>query len=288
MTTLGVDIGGTTIKMAMFDGQMNIITEKVIPTPKAEFLDHLIEAVEHHFDLNNLAGIGIATAGLVNVEKRLVISAANLSVLEGVPICDELEQHFNIPVAINNDANCAALSEAIEGAASDVPTSLCVTIGTGIGGGFVKNGRPLSGANGYAVEVGHMVVQAGGRSCGCGRNGCWEAYASGTAIQMYINEDDQLSNRRLSPEDVFNQYDEDANCHHIVKRFIQFLASGIVNLQYLYDPHKIVIGGGVIDSAHVWWTLLETELEKSNLPISIVQAKYRNRAGVIGAALLVK
>ncbi|PAV31243.1 hypothetical protein CIL05_00890 [Virgibacillus profundi] len=288
MYTIGIDIGGTKIKFGMLDEKKQLVQIDEIKTPKEEVLETIIGSIKSIIGENELKGIGIATAGIVDVEKGKVTSAANIPAFVNIPLVQKLEETFHVPVAIANDANSAALAEGKVGAAVGADSYICVAIGTGIGGGIIHNGELVHGRNGYGGEIGHMIIEPDGRQCGCGRKGCWEAYASGSALERMIQEDPVLAKETYHPRDLFENYTKNESCREIVDAFIEYLSIGISNLQYLFDPEMIVIGGGVIASGEHWWDkLVEKAANKSSIPLNLQQAQLKNDASMIGASFLV-
>ncbi|WP_217586530.1 ROK family protein [Lentibacillus saliphilus] len=290
MHMLAIDIGGTNIQFGLFqDGELLFL--KTIATPKEAILEAMIAASETFLSdyQADIAGIGIASAGIIDAENGVIKKASNIPSLVGVPVKAEMERVFNVPVFLNNDANCAALAEGVYGAAQGMSSYVCMTIGTGIGGGVVLNEKVVNGRSGFAGEVGHMTLFPGGLQCPCGKKGCWEQYASGSAIKRMIAEHPDGAIADYSPQQVFECASDNAACQAIVDQFIDHLAIGVTNLQYTFDPEAIVIGGGVIDSSAYWWDKFVTVLDE-HAPIEVIvkQAQLKNHAGLFGASLLIK
>ncbi|SDJ99080.1 ROK family protein [Sediminibacillus albus] len=289
MSTIGIDIGGTKIKFGMFDGNGQLIREDQIKTPKGAIVEYMIEEIKKMVQGEEIHGIGVASAGIVDFQNGIIKSCPNLHALANVPIQVMLENTFNVSVVVGNDANCAALAEGTAGAARAVSSYICITLGTGIGGGIVHNNELVHGYNGYGGEVGHMTIVPNGIACECGRKGCWEAYASGKALERVIASDSDLASKNYLPKDVFNQYTMDATCKRIVDRYLEYLSIGLINLQYIFDPEMIVIGGGLIDSSEHWWDELEEKIDAAaSIPVTLQQAFLKNNASMIGASSLVK
>ncbi|MDC3412180.1 ROK family protein [Aquibacillus sp. 3ASR75-11] len=286
MYTVGVDIGGTKIRYGLFDARKLVRVEEM-KTPKEAITERLIDDLRIFVQGRSIQGIGIASAGIVDFKKRKIKRAANLRAIENVLLGEILEKELQVPVALENDANCAALAEAKKGAARSVDHSICITIGTGIGGGIIHDEEVVHGRNGYAGEVGHMVVVPSGKPCGCGRKGCWEMYASGKALERMIAEDSVLAGGGFTPKDVLERAGCD-NCRHVIDRFVEALANGLINLQYIFDPEMIVVGGGVTHSSEAWWDQLEKKVGEANIEVNVQRAHFQNDAGMIGASFLVK
>ncbi|QGH33476.1 ROK family protein [Gracilibacillus salitolerans] len=288
MYTIGIDIGGTKIKFGMFDGVSKLVKEDQISTPKEAIVEKLIAAIKEMIQDQEIHGIGVASAGIVDFQNGVVRSCPNLDALANIPIQDMLEDAFHVPVVISNDANCATMAEGTAGVAKTVSSYICITLGTGIGGGIVHNNELVHGNSGYGGEVGHMILVPNGIICGCGRKGCWEAYASGKALERMISEAPELASKNYQPKDVFQNYTFDTSCKCVVDQYLEYLSIGLINLQYLFDPEMIVIGGGVIDSSKYWWSELEGKMAAASVPIVLQQAHLKNNASMIGASLLVK
>ena len=235
-----------------------------------------------------------------------ILLYANNIKFNDVPMAKEMQEHIPLPVYLENDANCAALGESVAGAARDVSDSVTVTLGTGIGGGIVMNRRIFGGFNGMAGEIGHSLLVFDGEPCTCGRRGCWEAYASATALIRQtriaaVNNPDSEINRLVNGNlDLINAktaFDAmrlgDRTGTEVVENYIRYLGEGIANIIVILQPEKVVIGGGISKEGE---TLLEPlrkvvkenlYYKKDNVPqAQIVKAELGNDAGIIGAAML--
>lgn len=270
---IGVDIGGTKTLVASADVDNKVVSQQKISTPaKAEVgieaIVDLIHAVAGQSDIN---AIGVAIPGPINWDKSELGASPNLH-WKGAKIVKRLEEHFRVPIVLENDANSAALGEARLGAGKDHEHVLYVGIGTGIGTGVVINGKVYRGA--HDTEGGHIVVKPGGDKCGCGGHGHWETIASGSAIVRRFGREA----REITEQHVWDQYSAD-------------LALGLVNLTAALSPEIIVIGGGV----SVYFDKFAKPLQKHfdemyqiyDSP-SIVPAKFRETAAVYGAILLAR
>ncbi len=285
--TIGIDIGGTKVKYGLFAEDV-LIKVGEMTTPPSEIVERLIRELRDFIGEKAIKGIGIASAGIVASHEGKIKKAANLQQIVNVPLGERLKYEFKAPVMLENDANCAALVEAKLGAAKGTDSSICITIGTGIGGGIIYKGNVVNGRNGYGGEVGHMVVVPNGTPCGCGRSGCWERYASGTAIQQMIDQNSALTAKKYTPNNVFKHVNEDNECKNLMNQFVDSLGNGLVNLQYIFDPDVFVVGGGVTDSSEIWWNQLTEKLSQANISINVRQAHFQNNASMIGASYLVK
>ena len=236
----------------------------------------------------------------------MVIFTPNLP-LSGVSIAGELKKKYDCPVHIGNDANCAALGETIAGGAKGARDVVFITLGTGVGGGIVLGGHLHTGINGAAGELGHMVIIIGGRACGCGRKGCWERYASASGLIETANEfmathsdsilwelcggEQEKTNGRM----VFDAYRTGDHAAKLtVERYVEHLATGIVDLINIFEPELFCVGGGI---SNAWDCLAEplkavvdaekyTRYSLQSPQTRIVKAALGNDAGIIGAAFL--
>ena len=309
---IGIDLGGTNTAAALVGKNGEIIKRAEIPTNTGggaqAVTDGLLSVCK---DLLGGAretplSIGIGVPGLVNSETGEVVFAPNLP-LDGVSISSGLKKAYGCPILVGNDANCAALGETVAGGAAGAKDVVFITLGTGVGGGIIVGGRLHTGLSGAAGEIGHIVIVAGGRACGCGRNGCWESYGSATGLiktaseHMEMNASSSLwelcggSAGKLNGRLIFGAFrDGDAVARAIVEQYIEHLAIGIANIINIFDPEMVCIGGGISGE---WDSisaplLARVDAEKISRPSTglpqtqIVRAKLGNDAGIIGAAML--
>ena len=292
MKVLGVDIGGTKIRMGIvgLDGQ--VIEDLQVPTevPLYPYLEtKILQLLSEHPEIQ---AIGIGTRGMVDAENGVItFETETLPGWQGTEVKSLLEKASGLRVEVNNDANCASLAESMFGAAKGYRRTLCLTLGTGLGGGFVEDGKIMNGTHGGACEVGHTILYPGGHVCSCGRPGCSEQYVSGTALRRFIAEQNIVdeNNRLISPNHLFQLALEGHTvAQAVTQKFTSDLAIVISSLQAVLDMDCVVIGGGVSDSADSWWDLLMDALEPLLLkPLEVKRAKFGNEAGMLGAALLV-
>lgn len=309
---IGIDLGGTNISAAIVDEGGGIVKRISIPTNASGDAETVTGGLLRVCDM--LIGktgemphsIGVGIPGTINVETGEVVFTPNLP-LNGINVVDEIRRVYDCPVHIGNDANCAALGEAVAGCAKDVRNVVLITLGTGVGGGIISDGKLHSGLSGAAGELGHMVIMAGGRECGCGRRGCWEAYASATGIIRTANEFLQPHNKsllwelcggiteRINGRMIFDAYRaEDGIARLVVETYINHLATGIANIINILEPDMICVGGGISNA----WDCMEAPLKAAvdaekytshshGVPMTrIVQAQLGNDAGIVGAAML--
>jgi glucokinase len=304
---IGVDLGGTKIAVARVepDGTLSRrcrIDTRVADGPKV-IIQRMCKEIQHVMGDERVAGIGVAAPGPLNARTGVILSPPNLPGWVDIPLREELEKVFGLPVWIENDANAAAWGEYMRGAGSGADPMLYMTISTGIGGGVVLDGRLFRGADTYAGEIGHTTVDPSGPVCGCGRKGCLEVMASGTALARAAREAAERGNSLLSQwaeqtgisltaEHVFSALDKgDEAAAAIVERTVEYLAIGISNFVHLFNPRRVVIGGGVTRSGEWLFNPLRERLEKWLMSsfsgtFDLRQAELGDDAGVLGAASL--
>ena len=309
---IGIDLGGTNIAAAFVDDSGSIIERISIRTNAQDgekaVVDGLFSVCDSLIKKTQATpiSIGIGVPGTVNAEKGEVVFTPNLP-LSGVNIADYIQRKTKCPVRIGNDANCAALGEAIAGSAKGVQCAVMVTLGTGVGGGVIIGGKLHSGLSGAAGELGHMVIVSGGRECGCGRKGCWETYASATGLKRTakefaeLNKDSMLYKlcggdvRQIGGRTVFEAYHAgDEAARLVLEQYIKHLAAGIANIINILEPEVFCVGGGISNE----WSSIEAQLNaavdaekytrfsKGVQMTRIVRAELGNDAGIIGAAML--
>jgi len=310
---IGIDLGGTNIAAAFVDKDGTITKRASLPANAAGGPDAVIEGLLNVCEAllegteETPLSIGIGVPGTVNDEAGEVVFTPNLP-FHNINVTQELHKKYGCPVRLGNDANCAALGETVAGVAKGAQDVVFVTLGTGIGGGVVLGGRLHTGLSGAASELGHMVILAGGRKCGCGRHGCWEKYASatglvGTATEFMGTHKDSLLwelcgglTEKVDGKAVFDAFRAgDCAARLTVERYTEHLAAGIVNIINILEPEMICLGGGI---SNAWDCLSESlhalvDAEKffrfsTRTPqTKIVKAELGNDAGIIGAAMLV-
>ena len=316
MYTIGIDLGGTNIKAGLCDANLNIIDKEStltlahrsgeeIVADMAELALKLV--VRNHLTLADIEYVGIATPGIANSRLGMVEYSNNLP-FRNFPMAEIFKKHMPISkIYIANDANAAALGEALVGAARGSKNSIMVTLGTGVGGGIIIDGKIFSGGlNDAGAELGHTVIMAGGRQCSCGRRGCWEAYSSASALtditkakmkELKIKGIPSLlfdcadREGKVSARTAFNaKYRGDAHGEAIVNEYINNLAVGITNLVNTFQPEIICIGGGVSGEKEKLIEPLsiivasEQYTRANNKKTQIKVATLGNDAGIVGAA----
>ncbi len=296
---IGIDIGGTSAKIGIIDKNNNVVVETKVLTgvDKAEtIIENIAKGLlnlmeENHISIDQCEKIGVGVPGLVNKKAGMVMYSNNL-MWENVKIAEIFNKYIPLPISIANDADCAALGEAVAGAGKDVDSFVMITLGTGVGGGIIINGQLFEGSMLGGVEIGHMTIKDGGEKCTCGKTGCFEAYASATAIRR---ETEKVYGKSLEPHEVFEKASQnDEKAQKIVNDYIYNLGTGMVNIVNMLRPQKIVIGGGIAAQRDVLLNPIRERLQKdcfggkcSELP-ELVIAENENQAGMIGAANLTK
>lgn len=279
---IGIDVGGTKCLGVAVDDSGKVVQQFRLPTPHADGLcDTLLEIVSQ---LGGASSLGIGVPGLISPE-GVIRASPNLVGAKELPLRQLVEDRLGKKVFVENDATCAALGEWKTGAARGATDAWVITLGTGIGGGFVSGSALQRGAHGFAGEVGHMVVDPEGPRCPCGRNGCWERYASGNGLSY-------LANGEKGEDVLMRAKDGAVDALGVVDTFARWVALGLVNLTNMTDPEVIVVGGGVIVSADVvmprighWFEQLLYSPKHRAHP-RLVVAQLGEQAGAIGAAML--
>lgn len=283
MKHVGIDVGGTKCFGVLVDSHGTVLQEVRYPTPHASELIDLLEKMFH--ELGGETTLGIGVPGLITAD-GVIKASPNMKGAHNIAVGPELRARLGIAVHVENDATVAAFGEWKSGAAMGARDAVMVTLGTGIGGGIVMGGQLQRGANGFAGEIGHMVVERDGVECPCGRRGCWERYASGSALKM-------LSGGVEGKEVFENFHAGDPDAIAIVNTFATWIAEGLASLTNICDPEVIVIGGGVIESFASRIDVLEEKFSSSLYSSEmrphprLSPAALGERAGAIGAALLV-
>lgn len=296
-TALGVDVGGTKIVIARVDAEGGIEARWRFPTDAARGGSAVMAAIEEALaaalaesGTGRVAGIGISAAGQVDWRTgRIAYASPNIPGWSGTPVKERLEARFGLDVTVDNDANAAAYGEAWAGAGRGIRDLAMVTIGTGLGGGLIAGGTLVRGGRFKGGEVGHMVIQADGVLCNCGQRGCWEAYASGTAIARLAREAG-LAGAPAAPEVFARAEAGDAAARDVLSRAVRYLAQGLVSLSNVLDPDAFVLGGGVASQALLLPLLREALADPAvagarGFDLTLVRlAALGNDAGAVGAA----
>ena len=308
MYRIGIDLGGTNIAVGVVDERHHILAEISVPTdatrPYVDVIADMISAVEQVLSAAKLtaadcASIGIGSPGNCDSDRGVVVRAYNLGWFN-VPICEMLQKHFGIPVRISNDANVAALAETVAGAALDCRNMVLITLGTGVGGGIIIDGKIYAGMRTAGAEMGHSLLVLDGEPCSCGRKGCWEAYASVTALirqgkQAAAEHPESLlaGIKDMMGLDIFYCADRgDAVAQQVIDRWCDYVAAGLTDIVNTLAPEKILIGGGVSKQGERILQPIRRYVadhcfvqHEGAIP-EIQSAMLGNDAGIIGAAAL--
>jgi len=306
VTSVGIDVGGTKCLGVVLDEHGEIIAEQRRSTPRGDgSLPALIDTlVELSASLNADVPIGVGVPGLVGRD-GVLHAAPNLDGVAHFDVAGLLGARVDVPVRVGNDATCAALAEWKLGAGRGSDDMVLVTLGTGIGGGLVVGGQLQFGRNGFAGEFGHMIVDPDGPPCPCGRRGCWERFASGSGLARLAREaaiagrcsrvldiagGDPAAIRGEAVQQAARE--GDPNALDVIDEFSRWVALGMVGLANALDPDRFVLGGGLAGGADLflgpitnWFAGLIYQPALRRLP-DIVFARWHERAGAVGAALL--
>lgn len=290
---IGIDIGGGSIKTGVYDHLGKEYKHLNIPNPSPltneSFLAGIDSAIEAFSAEYPISGIGIGSPGPLDNESGILLESANMPSLKNVRIKDHLEKKFQLPVYYENDANCAALGEATFGAFKNNSSQLIITLGTGVGGGFVNQGKLYLGYKGNGIEIGHMTVVIGGAICGCGQKGCLEAYFS---TKGFLNR--YFEKTKIQLQDAESFFSEVRNQNQVALEILNFgivaMAETVRNAIHLLNPEAVVFVGGITNA----WDLFGESLQSSirNRIFSVLNERTiigvgGNLAGSLGAASLV-
>ena len=312
---VGIDLGGTNIVAGVVDEKYEIIARAScktnVPRPEAEICDSMAAIVKEaikkaKLKMDDIDYIGIGVPGAVNPETRIIETSPNLF-FKNWEIAKMMEERLHKYTKVENDANAAALGEFLAGSAKGTKNAIAITLGTGVGGGIVIDGKIYSGSNFAGAELGHMVIVKDGRECGCGRKGCWEAYASATALinmtkEAIRNEKAEYSYMlHLADDDIDNvngktafdaQQAGDPTGAEVVEKYIGYLATGLINIINIFQPDVLCIGGGIAGQGDNLLAPLRAIIEKERFTkynekqTKVCIATLGNDAGIIGAACL--
>lgn len=304
-----IDLGGTKIYTVLGNEKglvLHRVTIKTLAGSGPEYvINQMVQSVRDVLAVSpykpeDLDGVGVCAAGFFNWKKRLLVHSPNLSGWCNVDLEKELAGHFGLPVLAENDANAAAFGEARSGAGRGRREMIYITVSTGIGAGLILNGGIYRGASGFAGEAGHMVVKNDGPLCGCGRSGCLETIASGTALaraaneavslgrKTYLSELSAGGRKKLTSRDVFTAAEAgDETAKEILAEATHYLGVALVNLVNVMNPEAIVIGGGVAEAGDVLLAPLREAITAKAIPaaasdVVLLKAQLGVEAGVIG------
>lgn len=317
MYYLGIDLGGTNIAVGLVDENLSIVKKTSTPTLATRPTDEIVKDMadlcqklceECGIALSDVAACGIASPGTVNSETGVVEFSNNIP-MRDYPMAEKLAEFLGFDkIFMDNDANAAALGETLAGAAKGASSAVMVTLGTGVGGGIVIDGKIYSGFNHAGAELGHIVIEKGGKPCTCGRKGCWEAYSSATGLIKMTREKLETTKDTVMWEMIENDLDKisgrtafnamklngDKAGKEVCDEYISYLACGLANIINIFQPEIICIGGGVCNEGDPLFVPLREQVAVENFArnsekqTKIVKAALGNDAGIIGAAVLGK
>ena len=314
MYRIGIDLGGTNIAIGIVDETGKMIYKNSTPTLNNERTsEELVEAMakfaiqvveEAGLTMDDIKSVGIGSPGTPDAKNGILLYANNLRMFN-VPMRAIMQRFIDKPIYIGNDANCAALGEVVAGGAKDTECAIMITLGTGVGGGIVINNKIYDGFNNAGGELGHFVMVVDGEYCTCGRNGCFEAYASATALinqtvkaakehpesMIHSLVDGDLS--KVTGKTVFDaMHAGDATAKAVVDNYIRYLGEGVVSLINIFQPEVFLIGGGICAQKEALFGPLNEMAKKyayskdESKLTKIMPAVLGNDAGIIGAAML--
>lgn len=324
---IGVDIGGTKTAIGLIDiektfpgGRRGVLCELVEPTPKfngpgpaaaakfiSDFIKKLIVKINQlgEIAIEQVKGIGIGVAGTIDFDNGIIVFSPNLP-FRNFPLKEAIAETYDLPILIDNDANAAAWGEKVFGAGRGSSEVICVTLGTGVGGGLILGGEMYRGVFGSAAEVGHMIIDRNGPMCACGNYGCLEALAAGPAISKMARA--ALADKPDSPILKFALGElEKVNAEHlalaaaagdvlaiqILTEIGEIVGTALTNLTNIFNPEVIVVGGGVADTGELILRVAEGVVKKRAIKpnsemVKILKAHLGNRAGFMGAGALIE
>ena len=312
---IGIDLGGMSAKGALFSLEGELLYDEKIKTDSADgfekTLNNLAElakslAKNGGVDFSNVVAIGAGAPGVVDSRKGVILRWSNFN-WNNVPFAKTLSTLTGKPVWVANDANVAALGEAKFGATAQYQSSILLTIGTGVGGGIVFDGKLIEGYQSAGAELGHITIREGGLPCACGRRGCYEKYASATALirqtRLAMVEDLQSKMWQIAEGKIENvngrtafmaAREGDETAKKVIQQFVGYLSEGIADFVNILRPEAIVIGGGISNEGEMLFEPLRKAVDERTyiamdiVPLKIVGAQLGNRAGVYGAYSIAK
>jgi glucokinase len=301
---IGVDLGGTNLRTALVSEDGKVINRRKEATHASEgwvkVVERLIRDIKNQRENAsriglNVIGVGVGAPGVILVDKGIVVTSPNFPDWNKVPLKDLLEKELSVPVSIENDANAAALGEQWRGAGRDIKSMILLTLGTGVGGGIILDNKIWHGADGMAGEIGHMTLIPDGRACSCKNAGCLEMYASSRGIVLSYREALATISRPAGEKDITSEevYQAARNGNEIAIRVMKdmgrMLGIGIANLINIFNPERIVIGGGVKEAWPLFIGAVHEEIGRRAFEVpakrtEIVPSLLGDDAGMLGAA----
>jgi glucokinase len=311
MYYIGVDLGGTNIAAGLVDEKLNIVRKGSVPTNAKRPMDEIMKDMadlckkliaDEGISVSDVKYAGIASPGTCDSKNGVVVYANNLN-MKDYPIAARLSEYSGIEnVYIDNDANAAAYAETICGAAKGAKNAIVITLGTGLGGGIIIDGKIYSGSNFAGGELGHTVIERNGAQCSCGRKGCWEAYSSATALirmtneameknpDSYMHEIAQKAGKVSGRTAFDGARAGDKTAKAVVDEFISYLALGVGNMINIFQPEIFCIGGGICNEGEYLLAplreMLVAETYGNKVSCAVEKCALGNDAGILGAAVL--
>lgn len=307
----GIDVGGTFIKGAIVDGDGSIVVSTKVPTERhlggEVVFQNLIKLCNILLDMakmkkEEITAIGIGVPGMVDGESGVVVSVSKLG-WQNFDLCKRIGEVLGLPAKTSNDANAAALGELKFGFKDKYKNMVLLTLGTGVGGGIIIDGKLYEGNKGAGAEIGHSVIKLGGERCNCGRAGCLEAYCSASAIirdtkrAMEAHPDSKMweigALDKVDGKTAFDYADKDAYAKEVVDGFITHLAAGVTNMANIFRPEAVILGGGVCAQGKSLTDPIQEIVNREIFAgalgpqVEVLTAKLQNDAGCLGAAALV-
>ena len=313
---LGIDLGGINIAVGLVDENGKILRKDSVPTGKLRKAEEIITDMaslckkvteDAGFKMEDVKAIGIGSPGTPDVKEKRIIYTNNIVNFVDVHIEKELQKYFpDMPVFLENDANAAAFGEKMAGAAKGLSDVIVVTLGTGVGGGIMIDGKIYAGFNHAGAELGHMIIKYDGKECTCGRRGCIEAYASVTALieqtkeMMEMHPESKMHEIAKKSGEVNGRTSFDAAkmgdsaALEVVKQYAEYVGMGISDFINIFQPEAVVVGGGISKEGDYLLDPVREYVSRNTYGCSImnikktkiVAAKLGNDAGIIGAAML--
>lgn len=309
---IGIDLGGTNIAVGLVSEEGKILTQASTPTMNEREAIEIVKdmamlidkvASEYGIDKSEIKGVGIGSPGSIDFDNGIVVYSNNLKMAK-FPLAEELNKLTGLKVSVDNDANCAAMGEYVE-YEDKTKHFVFVTLGTGVGSGIIVDGKMLHGFNGAAGEGGHTVIVADGEQCSCGRKGCWEAYASVTALirqtKAAMEKDPDSLMHKVAAEEgkvsgmtsFVSAKQGDKTAQEVVKQYAIYVAEGLINLENIFQPEIICVGGGISREGDYLLNPVREYVAKNSYnkymkKTEIVTAKLFNDAGIIGAAMIAR
>lgn len=307
---IGIDFGGMSAKAGLFDAKSKLIAKDTVKTSKddnyvttvakmAQLVKKLCE--DNDISLKKVRRVGLASPGVIDSQKGVVVRWGNYNWSDR-PLAKDMSESLGLEVRVVNDANAAAYGEAVYGAAKEYASSVFITLGTGVGSGIILDGKLFEGSCGAGAEAGHMVIQTGGVPCGCGRRGCFEQYASASALirdtkrAMFEDKESMMwelvgkDPEKVDGKTAFSAAKAgDAAAQTVVKNYIMYLGEGILNLVNIFRPEAVIIGGGVCNEGEYLLAPLRKYVGErlyvgcDRVPLMINRAALGNDAGIYGA-----